>query len=122
MTIMRYVTPSLRRSIVEGRTQAWVYKNERADYIIRVALSCPPWVCRAELRAFEHEARWKTQSTGIKHVVDHVVPVTHPLVCGLTVPWNLQVITYAANAKKSNGLHHAFQVELFDQPEQLSIL
>jgi 5-methylcytosine-specific restriction endonuclease McrA len=34
--------------------------------------------------------------------VDHIIPLTHPRVCGLHVPENLQFLTRSANAKKNN--------------------
>lgn len=49
------------------------------------------------------EARRLTRETGIEHVLDHIVPLVHPKVCGLTVPWNLQVMTRHRNGQKSNA-------------------
>ena len=34
--------------------------------------------------------------------IDHIIPICSEIVCGLHVPWNLQVITTAENYKKSN--------------------
>lgn len=45
-----------------------------------------------------------SQQTGILHHVDHIHPVNHPNLCGLTVPANLQVIPATQNRQKSNKL------------------
>jgi hypothetical protein len=34
--------------------------------------------------------------------VDHIIPVIHPHVSGLTVSWNLQLLTREENSKKKN--------------------
>ena len=36
--------------------------------------------------------------------VDHIIPITSPIVCGLHVSWNLQYLTRSENSKKGNSL------------------
>jgi 5-methylcytosine-specific restriction endonuclease McrA len=36
--------------------------------------------------------------------VDHIIPITSPIVCGLHVSWNMQYLTRSANSKKGNSL------------------
>lgn len=65
----------------------------------------PPWLTqeqKQEIREFYAEAQRLTETTGIAHEVDHIVPLVNKAVCGLHVPWNLQVMPTRANRSKSN--------------------
>ncbi len=63
----------------------------------------PPWSSWASVNAFWDESARMTKATGVQHSVDHIVPLVHPLVCGLHAPANMRVIPLAENIKKSNN-------------------
>lgn len=56
----------------------------------------PSWVNRKDLRDFY------TRAVSYGLTVDHIVPLKHPLVCGLHVPWNLQLLSLSENSSKGN--------------------
>ena len=63
----------------------------------------PTWLTRENLlqiRGFYAKAVEATKATGVKHHVDHIIPLCGKLVCGLHVPWNLQVLTASENLSK----------------------
>lgn len=62
----------------------------------------PNWVNKGEIKKFYNLAVKLTLETGIKHVVDHIVPLQGKNVSGLHVPWNLQILTESENCIKSN--------------------
>lgn len=64
--------------------------------------SMPPWADKKAIKALYVEARRLSASTGVKYEVDHIIPSNHPLVCGLHVECNLQIITEFENITKSN--------------------
>lgn len=102
MGMIDYCRKSSRARLVAGDVPHWVRRSKRRPYITQVLLSMPPWVDLAALKRVQYRARCLTEMTGVPHEVDHVVPLNHPLVCGLTVPWNLEVVPAARNAAKSN--------------------
>ena len=73
-----------------------------------------------EIRRLDARAKELSRRTGIPHVVDHEIPLTHKYVCGLNVHHNMQVIPKAVNAAKSNAWCDGLQ-DMFSEPEQFSL-
>ena len=94
--------PKSRARLLAGEPVHWVERSKRSRYIAAVLRSTPAWVDVAALKAIQYRARCLTEMTGVPHEVDHIVPLSHPMVCGLTVPWNLEAVTAARNQAKSN--------------------
>lgn len=75
---------SKRRAMLKNATPLW-YTMERSDI----------------LELYKH-SNLLSESTGVLHQVDHIIPLSHNLVCGLHCKDNLRVITATENLTKSN--------------------
>lgn len=62
----------------------------------------PIWSDEAAIRAIYEKAKRVSEATGIRHDVDHIVPLQSPIVCGLHVPANLQPLPHLENSSKGN--------------------
>lgn len=65
----------------------------------------PIWLTkedRRKMREMYETAQLYTEVLGEPFHVDHIVPISHPLVCGLHVPDNLQILPASENIEKSN--------------------
>ena len=65
----------------------------------------PAWLTEEhinQIKAIYKHSKHMKKRTGIKHHVDHIVPLKGKNVCGLHVPWNLQVIPAKHNYEKNN--------------------
>ena len=84
-------------------------------YWMRIWDATPMWATREPIAAIYKEAA-RRRAAGEDVVVDHIVPLSSKLVCGLHWHGNMQIITYAENARKSNNYWpdmHYEQQELF---------
>ena len=69
----------------------------------------PSWLTTEQkdnIKQLYIEAQKLTELTGVRYEVDHIIPLINDIVCGLHVPWNLQVIPKLENLKKANKLLH----------------
>lgn len=88
------------------------YENNKSTYLhyskkrkLLIAKAMPKWLTKEmqnSIKSFYIEAKKLTLSEGTVYHVDHIVPLNGENVCGLHVPWNLQIITAEENLKKSN--------------------
>lgn len=79
----------------------------------RVKLATPKWLSKEQIKYIQNLyvlAKTKEEKTGLKYHVDHIMPLKgvdssgRYILCGLHVPWNLQVIESTENLIKSNKI------------------
>jgi 5-methylcytosine-specific restriction endonuclease McrA len=84
-----------------------LYKSNTSFRRRRFRDATPKWLTpeqKLEIKLKYRLAIELSRRTGVRHAVDHIVPLQGDSVCGLHVPWNLEVITQVDNLKKSNKL------------------
>ncbi len=92
------------RDVMAQRMAAWRAANPgkaRVAYSRRrktVVRATPTWVDANAIEIFYREAAERGMH------VDHIVPLKGRTVCGLHVPWNLQLLSRTDNCRKSNKL------------------
>lgn len=99
----------IRKSVDYARKNRAKANATKKKYKLAKEKACPPWVSFSrdlcdQITYFYEEARRKTETTGVVHHVDHIVPIQGKTICGLHVPWNLQVLTAAENCSKQNRI------------------
>jgi hypothetical protein len=98
----------LARQIVPGippgeETPAQIRAYRRCNRRERLISQCTPhWANREAIEQYYALARMRTAETGVRHAVDHIVPINGRKVSGLHVETNLQVISHSENSRKGN--------------------
>jgi hypothetical protein len=88
------------------------YLSNKSDFISRAAKrrslkleARPSWISKEQeqqIKDFYWLAKDLTAVSGETYHVDHIVPLQGKNVCGLHVPWNLQVLPADINLSKGN--------------------
>ena len=109
------------REYMNAKQREWAKRNKdsraalQAERRATKRTSIPKWLTREDKLLIHEdykEAQRLTKETGIRHSVDHIIPLKHPLVSGLHVPNNLQVLTMSENSKKQNTFIPYFEPAL----------
>lgn len=106
---------ALARPLSERKQHKRAWKEKNPD-VVQVSANAwkrrardatPKWLTpeqKRQIREMYLAARRLTKDTGVKYVVDHIIPLRSEIVCGLHVPWNLQILTHEENCSKGNRL------------------
>ena len=85
-----------------NRSKMSVNESRRKE---RTKKATPPWLTKehySQMYSFYWLANLQYELTDTKYHVDHVVPILGKTVCGLNVPWNMQILEAKENIRKSN--------------------
>jgi hypothetical protein len=89
------------RWLVKAKAYPVKTKNvkDRIRYLTNVYRATPAWLTPEQVTAIKRTYRLAKKK---KLSVDHIVPLRSSIVCGLHVPWNLQLMPKKENVAKSN--------------------
>ena len=80
----------------------WILQHSHFQYVFQKWIATPSWYEPSKIAELEKFAKLKTNSTGTRYVIDHIVPLNSKYVCGLHCQQNWQVISAAENYLKGN--------------------
>jgi len=109
----------------DAEPATYVQRRQR-NYYRTLFRSTPKWLSKEQIDAYmavHREARARRKA-GEKVHVDHIVPLQSDYVCGLNVPWNLEIVDAVHNIRKSNRWWPDCpweNLDLFSEPEQFRL-
>lgn len=87
------------------KTNSSHFNSKTAEYRASKIKATPSWLTEDHKKSIEDTyclAKDCSLVSGNEYDVDHIIPLNGGNVCGLHVPWNLQVLPSDVNRKKSN--------------------
>lgn len=94
-------------SINYNKTNPGIRNALSAKYHAQKLKATPKWLSKEQLKEIQEfyllakELQWLGDPNDPLEV-DHIIPLQGDKVCGLHVPWNLQILPRSLNRKKSN--------------------
>jgi len=93
-----------RKCYLKDKTSSYLARSKRRAL---KAKAMPKWLSLEdieEIRKIYAVCSWLNAWKIEKFHVDHIIPLKNDLICGLHVPWNLQIISAKENLQKGNKL------------------
>ena len=102
------------KDVIKARVKSYAKANKskvtavKAKYRAAKYQATPDWLTKEHLQEIEEfyeiarDLAWLNEGEVLQ--VDHIVPLQGKEVCGLHVPWNLQILSKAKNISKFNKL------------------
>lgn len=95
-----------QKHAIYKRLNAKKINSLNAERAARKLMATPGWLTdldRVHIELF-YSAAVDQKQYGLNCHVDHIIPLQSKEVCGLHVPWNLQILPASENIKKGNRL------------------
>jgi 5-methylcytosine-specific restriction endonuclease McrA len=89
----------ITRKCLKHHVNALARGSERRSLLIK---AMPSWANKEAINNIYRDCFLLTKKTGIKHEVDHIVPLRGKNVTGFHVEYNLRIITATENRRKNN--------------------
>jgi len=96
---------NMRKHYLENKDMYAAYSSRSKKQMKKAT---PKWVVIKDIQKIYALRNRLSQNTGIEHHVDHYYPLQGKTICGLNVPWNLQIITAEENLAKGNKMPEEF--------------